>query len=132
MEIKVSFPGNKRVDAEVNGFVINTDQPQQAGGDNSAPSPFVLFLASLATCAGYYVKSFCDSRGISAEGIDITQHLVFNNETRRIGKVVIDIKLPKGFPEKYKDAVVLSANQCAVKQYLAQPFEIETLASLTE
>lgn len=127
MEIKISFPGNKKVDANVNGFIIQTDQPQP-GGDNTAPSPFVLFLASLATCAGYYVKSFCDGRGISAEGIDITQKIIYDHETRRIGKVAIEILLPIDFPEKYKDAVVLSANQCAVKQYLANPFEVETTA----
>lgn len=132
MEIKITFPGNKKVDAHVGGFVIHTDQPGQAGGDNTAPSPFVIFLTSLATCAGYYVKSFCDSRGISADGIDITQKLVFQSETRRIAKVIIEIRLPSSFPEKYKDAVVLSANQCAVKQYLAQPFEVETLATISD
>lgn len=127
MEIKISFPGNKKVDAHVNGFTIQTDQPQP-GGDNTAPSPFVLFLASLATCAGFYVKSFCDGRGISAEGIEISQKINYDHEARRIGKVVIEILLPSDFPEKYKDAVILSANQCAVKQYLANPFQVETIA----
>ena len=32
---------------------IHTDQPAPAGGD-SAPSPFDLFLASIATCMGFY------------------------------------------------------------------------------
>jgi putative redox protein len=130
MEIKVSFPGNKKVNAHVNGFTIETDQSLQGGGDNSAPSPFVHFLASLATCAGFYVKSFCDSRSISVDGIEISQKLEFNQETRRIGKVVIEISLPSGFPEKYKEAVVLSANQCAVKQYLADPFEVLTVSHI--
>jgi putative redox protein len=130
MQMKVSFPGNKKVHAHVQGFTIETDQPQQGGGDNSAPSPFVLFLASLATCAGFYVKSFCDGRKISAEGIEITQSLDFNQETRRIDTVIINISLPSDFPEKYKDAVVLSANQCAVKQYLANPFEVLTTAEI--
>jgi putative redox protein len=128
MEIKVSFPGNKKVDAHLNGFTIHTDQPAAGGGDDSAPSPFALFLASLATCAGFYVKSFCDGRNIETQGIEITQKIIFNQETRRIGTVRIEILLPEGFPEKYKDAVVLSANQCAVKQYLANPFEVETVA----
>jgi len=130
MEIKVSFPGNKKVHAHVNGFTIETDQPSQGGGDNSAPSPFLHFLASLATCAGFYVKSFCDSRGITVDGIEITQKLEFNQETRRIGKVIIDISLPSDFPEKYKEAVVLSANQCAVKQYLTDPFEVQTVSHI--
>ncbi len=127
MEIKVTFPGNKKIDAYVNGFTIQTDQPQP-GGDNTAPSPFTLFLASLGTCAGIYVKSFCDGRGINSDGIEMTQKVIYDQEARRIGKVVIEILLPASFPEKYKDAVVLSANQCAVKQYLQNPFQVETIA----
>jgi len=127
MDIKVTFPGNKKVDAIVNGFTIHTDQPAPTG-DNTAPSPFVLFLASLATCAGFYVKSFCDGRNIDTKGIEITQKIVYDQQLRRIGKVVIEIALPQEFPVKYKDAVVLSANQCAVKQYLSNPFDVETIA----
>jgi len=42
-EIKVIFPGGKRVDAEYKGFTIKTDQPDYAGGEGSAPAPFDLF-----------------------------------------------------------------------------------------
>ena len=51
----VTFPGGKRVDAEYGGFTVRTDQPPQSGGEGSAPQPFDLFLASIATCAGIYV-----------------------------------------------------------------------------
>ena len=52
---KITFPGNKKVDAEFNGFTIKTDQPVNQGGVGSAPTPFETFLASLGTCAGIYV-----------------------------------------------------------------------------
>ena len=52
MEMVISFPGGKRVDAEFGGMVIQTDQPPQGGGEGSAPTPFALFLASMGTCAG--------------------------------------------------------------------------------
>jgi putative redox protein len=51
MEMKVDFPGGARVAAHFGDFTINTNQPVKAGGDGSAPAPFELFLASLATCA---------------------------------------------------------------------------------
>ncbi len=54
-EFEVFFPGGKKVAANYRGFTIETDQPLQGGGDNTAASPFELFLASLATCAGFYV-----------------------------------------------------------------------------
>ena len=46
-EMKVSFPGGLRVDAEYKGFVIKTDQPVYAGGDGSTPAPFDLFYPPL-------------------------------------------------------------------------------------
>ena len=49
-EMKVTFPGGMRVDAEYKGRVIQTDQPVYQGGGGEAPAPFDLFLASIATC----------------------------------------------------------------------------------
>ena len=40
MDIEVSFPGKKRVDARLGGFVLKTDQPIELGGDGSAVAPF--------------------------------------------------------------------------------------------
>ena len=47
MEMKIRFPGNKKVTAEFDGYTVVTDQPKESGGDGSAPAPFELFLASL-------------------------------------------------------------------------------------
>ena len=50
-EMTVTFPGGRRVNASYGDFEIATDQSPDHGGDASAPEPFDLFLASLATCA---------------------------------------------------------------------------------
>lgn len=123
MSMKVYFPGNKKVYADVNGFTIQTDQSPRGGGDGTAPEPFTLFLASLATCGGIYVKGFCDSRGLSAEGIELEQDIVYDPFKQKIGQVIINIKVPKDFPEKYYDALIRSVNQCAVKRTIMDPPE---------
>lgn len=130
MDIEIRFDGNKKVTALYKGFEIKTDQPVKGGGDGSAPGPFDLFLASIATCAGFYVKSFCDQRDISADGIRITQSMKHNPETRMIDQIHIDIKLPANFPEKYKQAVILAAEQCAVKKHIANAPEFFLTASI--
>ena len=58
MEIKITFPGGKKVNAEMGSRIIPTDQPVSSGGEGSAPTPFDYFLSSLGTCAGIYVLSF--------------------------------------------------------------------------
>ncbi len=132
MSMKISFSGNLKIDAEINGKVIKTDQPAKEGGDESAPAPFEYFLASLGTCAGVYVAKFCQTRNISYENIEIEQKIDYDRKNKRIGKVIIDIKLPEDFPEKYKRAVVKASNMCAVKKYLENPFEIETKTTAVE
>lgn len=130
MEMEIFFEGGKKVNARYNGNIIKTDQPVEGGGEGSAPAPFDLFLASIGTCAGIYVKGFCDQRGIPADNIRIIQTMEYNYETRLIGKINLDIKLPADFPEKYKDAVINVANLCAVKKHLKNPPDIDVEATL--
>ena len=124
----VSFGGGKKVNAEFNGFTIKTDQGVYAGGEGSAPEPFVLFLASIGTCAGIFVLSFCESRGIPTGGIRIVQSHEAKASGRGVGKITLTIELPPDFPEKYKDAVINAANLCAVKRHLMEPpvFDVRT------
>ena len=126
--MKVTFPGGHRVDAEYKGFHILTDQPVYAGGEGSAPAPFDLFLASIANCAGFYVLYFCNKRGIPSGDLSITMRMEKDPSTRMIGKLILDLFLPKEFPEKYTNAVVKAINSCSVKAHLLQPpeFNIST------
>ncbi len=128
MEMKISFEGEKKVNASYKGMVIKTDQPVKAGGEGSAPEPFTLFLASIGTCAGIYVKSFCDQRGIPSVDIKLVQKMSYNPGKKLIDKISIDIRLPREFPEKYKDAVIKAADLCTVKKHLAYPPGIEVTA----
>lgn len=130
MEMRVHFPGGKKVNAEYNGFTHLTDQPTYAGGDGSAPSPFEMFLASLATCAGIYVLGFCQQRGIESKDIELIQSVEVNPQTRMIGKINLEIKLPQDFPEKYRAAVIQSATLCAVKKHMETPPEFNIFTTV--
>lgn len=128
MEMEITFPGGARVDASFGGFTVKTDQPVHGGGNGSAPTPFATFLASIGTCAGIYVLGFCQQRGLPTEGLKIIQRAQVNPATGLVGKITLDIRLPPGFPDKYKSAVIKSAEMCAVKKHMEHPpaFEITT------
>lgn len=125
MRIEVTFDGNKKVNANINGYTVKTDQLVAIGGDGTAPTPFDLFLASIATCAGIYVKSFCDQRSLPTDEIKIYQDVEFDPITQMATKINIEIQLPSGFPEKYKEPLINVANLCKVKKHLAEPPVIE-------
>ena len=123
--MKVFFPGGLEVAAKAGGFLIRTDQPVAQGGGGAAPSPFDLFLASLATCAGLYALKFCRQRHLDAAGLELTLDAERDETGKRVSRIRIEISLPPGFPEKYRDAILRAADQCKVKRHIIEPPEFE-------
>ena len=131
-DIEVTFPGGKRVDAQVGPFVVRTDQPVEAGGTGSVVAPFDLFLASLATCAGIYVLGFCQARGLPTEGIRLRQRVEIDSSTKLPSHVRLELTLPASFPDKYRPAVVRAAEGCKVKKTIAAAPVIDVVVAGTE
>ena len=128
-DIIITLPSGRRVDAQVGAHVVRTDQPKDNGGEDAAPSPFQLFLASLGTCAGIFVQGFCHKRGLPTEGIRIVERPSYAADGA-LSAVDLDIQVPPSFPEKYREALVRVADQCSVKKAIqAQPrFQVRTVA----
>ena len=130
--MKILFPGEKKVDAVYKGFTIKTDQSKYSGGEETAPQPFDLFLASIGTCTGIYVVYFCQKRNISLENIEMILKKERNKETKMIEKISIEINLPREFPDKYKKALIKSAEKCAVTKHLYNPPKFNIYAKTLE
>jgi putative redox protein len=118
MDIVITFPGKKKVDAAYKGFTIRTDQPPTNGGDGSAPSPFDYFLASIGTCSGIYVVDFCTNRGIPLDKIRIVQRMERDEESKMVAGITLDIEVPPDFPEKYKEPLARVVDLCTVKKHI--------------
>jgi len=130
MNIEVTLLDGMKLSAAFDNFTVESDQDPSVGGESSRPEPFSYFLASLALCAGFYVRSFCNSRGIPTEGLKISQkNMRSGGDDKYKQKIILDITLPKDFPEKYKSAVLKSAEGCTVKKVIqAMPeFEINLI-----
>jgi putative redox protein len=129
-EMSISFPGGRKVTATFGDFEVVTDQSVKNGGDASAPEPYDLFLASLATCAGIYVLGFCAKRDLPTDGLKVTQRWTRDEKSRRLETISIDIETGPDFPEKYLGALERAASQCAVKKTMLDPPEFEVTARL--
>ncbi len=128
MEMKVALGPGMLVRALWDEFEVVTDQPPSLGGEASEPAPFDLFLASLATCAGFYVLSFCQVRRIPTDDIVLVQRTVPDPEGKGNDAIELEIILPPEFPKRYEKAVVRVADQCTVKKALVKPPEIRLTA----
>ncbi|UCF93672.1 MAG: OsmC family protein [Desulfobacterales bacterium] len=130
MDMEINFPGGKRVDSLVRGFTVKTDQSKEDGGENTAPSPFELFLASIGTCAGIYALNFCQKRHIDTDNLKIGLEFQKNSKTNMVERICIDVKLPPSFPAKYKPALIKSIGLCSVKKHLETPPQVQIIADV--
>jgi putative redox protein len=132
VEMRILFRGKKKIDAEFNGFTVQTDQPVESGGENEAPGPFDLFLASVGTCAAVFIQSFCEKRKISTDGIELREKGVWDENRKLVTRIMLELTLPKTFPEKYRESVISAANLCTVKRHLKEPPEVEIVTQNLE
>jgi ribosomal protein S12 methylthiotransferase accessory factor len=130
--MEIVFPGGQKVDALYKGFRIETDQAERHGGEALAPAPFDLFLASLGTCAGIYVLSFCQERSIPTDKIRLVLRTEKDRESHMITKIEIEVQIHPDFPAKYKEAVVKAAELCTVTKHLYNPPAIEVKTAVKE
>lgn len=123
---KVSFPGNKKVDVAFHHFEIKTDQSVKNGGDETAPEPFAVFLSSLAACAGIYAKSFCDTRNLSTENMQLFLDVSFKKGQAHMEEIRIRLHVDSNFPEKYIKPIIKAMESCAVKNQLHPDIRTDT------
>ena len=114
-ELIVTLPGQRRVDVKIGAHVVHTDQPLSNGGEDTAPSPFDVFLASLGACAGIFIQGFCAKRDIAFDQVRLTERPLFGADG---GLTSVDFEIEVGptFPEKYHGALVRVVEQCSVKR----------------
>lgn len=116
-EMRIEFAWGVEVNAHYKSRIIPTDQPPPKGR-GAAPAPFDLFLASIGTCAGYYVLNFCKQRDLPTNDVRIVQWIEIDETSHMVNKIELEIQVPPSFPEKYHQALIRSADQCAVKKHL--------------
>lgn len=116
-DITVSFPKGKQVLISYKGLNVLTDQPVASGGHGEALSPFDLFLASLAGCAGFFALLFFQKRNLDTKGLDVRATPHFDNHA--LVSVDIQVQVPDGFPEQYREPLLRSIDQCTVKKAIA-------------
>ena len=112
MRVQARASGGLKVEAQIRGFTVGTDQPLPAGGEGTAPTPFDLFVASIATCG---------ARELSTEGLSLTAEVHKDPDSGRMLGIDLDLELPHGFPERYRTAILRAVDQCTVKRALETP-----------
>jgi uncharacterized OsmC-like protein len=110
---------------EVRGHRLLVDQPTEAGGTDTAPTPTELFAASLATCVAFYAGRYLKRHGLRHTGLRVhTEFTMATDRPARVGSVRVVISLPPALSEQRRAALLAVASHCTVHNTLHEPPEV--------
>lgn len=122
--MSVRYTSGDRFTASVRGHEIHVDQPEQDGGEDSAPTPVELLVASLATCVAHYARRYLRRHELPTDGLGVTAEWEIVTGPARVGPVVVVLTVPDGVPADRLEALLKVASHCTVHNTLTHAPEV--------
>jgi putative redox protein len=103
------------------GHAVLVDQPVRDGGQDTAPTPTELLVASLASCVAFYAGRYLLRHGLDRSGLAVTAGFTMaEDRPARVSDVRLRISVPGGIPAQRRDALLAVASHCTVHNTLRQ------------
>jgi len=127
--MRVEHRGGDKFDINVRGHVVRVDQPVKDGGDDTAPTPTELFIASLASCVAFYARRYLARHNLPTEGLAVEATFDMGAKPARVAGIDVRLIVPEGVPAERMDALLAVAAHCTVHNTLTTEPEVSiTLA----
>ena len=124
--MEVSFVGGEAYEIAVRGHRIFVDQPAATGGNDAAPTPTELLVASLASCVAFYAGRYLTRHGYDRTGMTVTADFdMAADRPARVGAIRIVIKAPTDLPDDRLPAFLAVAKGCTVHNTLHHAPEVD-------
>ena len=124
--MEVSFIDGESYEIVVRGHQILVDQPAEAGGGDTAPSPTELFVASLASCVAFYAGRYLTRHGHSRTGLTVSaSYELATDRPARVSAIRISLKVPTDLPEERWPALAAVVSHCTVHNTLRNPPDVD-------
>lgn len=123
--LEVVHRGGDRFAVTVRGHDFEVDQPVEVGGDDAAPTPTELFIASLATCVAFYARRYLRRHELPEDGLAADVTYTLGGRPARVTDIRIGLRLPEGVPPERRDALLAVASHCTVHNTLVNPPAID-------
>ena len=69
--VAVTHIDRDRLRIEVRGHELFANQTVEDGGEDTAPTPTEMLVASLAACVAFYAEGFLRRNGSTTEGLEV-------------------------------------------------------------
>jgi putative redox protein len=118
----VSYVDGESYAISVRGHRLVVDQPADAGGGDSAPTPTELFVASLASCVAFYAGRYLVRHGYSRAGLSVSAGFsMATGRPARVAAIRLTVRVPASLPASRRAALLAVASHCTVHNSLVSP-----------
>ena len=122
--ISLEHKGGKAFNISIRQHQILADAAPDDGGEDGGPRSADLFVASLGSCVGMIVVTYCKAHDLPYEGMEVDCAFDLADDPIRIASVAIDVTMPADFPESRRKALLRVAEACPIHNTLHQPPEV--------
>ena len=122
--VAVRHLGGDRFGIAVREHELVVDQPVAIGGEDTAPTPTELLVASLAACVAFYARRYLARHDLPVEGLEVTADYATDARPSRVSAIAVVVRLPAGVPEERRAALLAVASRCTVHNTLTSPPEV--------
>lgn len=118
----VTFVAGESYEVRVRDHRVVVDQPAVVGGQDLAPTPTELFVASLASCVAFYAGRYLTRHGLSRDGLGVTvEYEMAPDRPARVAAVRLTVRPPADLPEHRRSALSAVVSHCTVHNTLIHP-----------
>jgi len=123
--VTVRYVDGDRFTIGIRDHEVDVDQPVSDGGEDTAPTPTELFVASLASCVAFYARRYLARHHLPSTGLRVTTDYRMGSHPARVSDLRIEIALDSAVPHDRRDALLAVASHCTVHNTLTHPPTID-------
>jgi putative redox protein len=121
----VRFVSGEAYEVAVRGHRLMVDQPVDAGGEDNAPTPTELFVASLATCVAFYAGRYLTRHGFNRDGLGVSVGFdMAGDRPARVAVVRLTVRVPADLPAERMPGLRAVVSHCTVHNSLTTPPDV--------
>ena len=121
-EMDVRYMAGESYEVSVRGHRVLVDQPAEAGGLDTAPTPTELFVASLATCVAFYAGRYLTRHGYGRDGLAVSAGFdMASDRPARVSGIRLTVRAPADLPADRRPALRAVVSHCTVHNSLTAP-----------
>lgn len=122
-----------RTEITAGGQTMVADEPVEAGGTGTAPTPYDLLLGSIGACTAMTMRMYADRKGWPLESVSVRLRQAASHaqdcvdcETKPVGMLQLEreVEMTGALDDEQRERLMQIADRCPLKQTLERGIHV--------